>query len=228
MSANLAGRIRAVCVGPKGTLTHGRRQIESAYVKRPVDGRVPLDRLGFSGDEHVSDDHGGPDMAVLVYPHEHYSYWRILGIDLPDAGAFAENLTVTGLVEDYVHLGDVFEVGTSVVQITQPRLPCYRIAARYGRKHLAVQAQDAGFIGYLLRVLAEGEVGGGDTMRLVDCEPHGVTVAEAGRIASIDRNDLEGARRVLQVVGALGSSMRRKLEARVAEVDSVGLDVDRL
>jgi MOSC domain-containing protein YiiM len=227
MLIELTGHIRAVCVGSAGSLLHGRRRIESAFVKHPVDGRVSLGLLGLPGDEHVYEDHGGPDMAVLVYSHEHYAFWRTLGLELPEAGAFAENLTVTGLVEDNVHLGDVFEVGTSVVQVTQPRLPCYKIAARYGRKHLAVEAQDAGFIGYLLRVLAEGDVGAGDTMRLVDRQPHGVTVAEAGRVANVDRNDLEGARRVL-AVDALGSSVRRKLEDRVAAADHVGLDIDRL
>ena len=227
MSIELTGHVRAVSVGSAGMLMRGRRQIESAYVKHPVGGRVPLDRLGFSGDDHVYEYHGGPDMAVLAYPHEHYAHWRSLGLNLPDAGAFAENLTVTGLAEDDVHLGDVFEVGTSVVQITQPRLPCYKIAVRYGRKHLAVEAQNAGFIGYLLRVVEAGDVGAGDTMSLVDRQPHGVTVEEAGRVANVDRNDLEGARRVL-AVDALGSSVRRKLEDRVAAAERVGLDIDRL
>lgn len=227
VSTDLVGQVRAVCVGSKGKLTHARREIESAYIKQPVDERMTLSRLGFPGDEHVYEDHGGPDMAVLVYPHEHYAYWRALSLDLPDAGAFAENLTVTGLAEDTVHLGDVFAVGTSVVQVTQPRMPCYKIAARYGRKELAVEAQDTGFIGYLLRVLGEGEVGAGDSMRLIERQPHGVTVAEAGRVANIDRSDLAGARRVL-AVDALGSSVRRKLTARLAGSGDVGLDVDRL
>lgn len=227
VSIELVGQIRAVCIGSAGTLTHGRREIESAYVKHPVDGRVRLGTLGFPGDEHVYEGHGGPDMAVLAYPHEHYAAWRSLGLDLPDAGAFAENLTVTGLVEDDVCLGDVFEVGSAVVQVTQPRMPCYKIAARYGRKQLAVEAQEAGFIGYLLRVLAEGDVVAGDTMRLIGREPHGVTVAQVGRIANIDRNDIEGARRVL-AVDALGSSVRRLLEARITAADRGGLDVDRL
>ncbi len=227
MSIELTGQVRAVCVGSAGTLIHGRRQIESAFVKPPVSGRVRLGSLGFAGDEHVYEDHGGPDAAVLAYPHEHYASWQVLGLDLPEAGAFAENLTVTGLVETDVHLGDVFEVGSSVMQVTEPRLPCYKIAARYGRKQLAVDAQEAGFIGYMLRVLSEGDVGADDTMRLVDRESHGVSVAEAGRIANIDRNDFEGARRVL-AVEALGSGVRRILEARVAAADAVGLDVDRL
>jgi MOSC domain-containing protein YiiM len=227
MVIELVGHVRAVCVGEVGALTLGRRSIETAFVKAPVEGLLRLGELGFPGDEHVYEDHGGPDMAVLVYPFEHYTYWRERGLDLPAAGAFGENLTITGLVETDVHLGDVFEVGTSVVQVTQPRAPCYKIGARYGDRKLSITVQNAGLIGYLLRVLAEGEVRAGDSMRLVDRGSHGVTVAEAGRVANVDRNDLEAAERVLAVDG-LGSSTRRKLTARVASQVEVGLDVDRL
>jgi MOSC domain-containing protein YiiM len=227
MVIELVGHVRAVCVGEVGALTSGRRSVETAFVKTPVEGSLRLGELGFPGDEHVYEDHGGPDMAVLVYPFEHYTYWRERGLDLPAAGAFGENLTATGLVETDVHLGDVFEVGTSVVQVTQPRAPCYKIGARYGDRKLSIAVQNAGLIGYLLRVLAEGEVRAGDSMRLVDRGSHGVTVAEAGRVANVDRNDLEAAERVL-AVDALGSSTRRKLTARVASQVEVGLDIDRL
>ena len=227
MVIELVGHVRAVCVGSVAALTLGRRSVETAFVKTPVEGSLRLGELGFPGDEHVYEDHGGPDMAVLVYPFEHYAYWRERGLDLPAAGAFAENLTITGLVEIDVHLGDVFEVGTSVVQVTQPRAPCYKIGARYGDRSLSITVQNVGFIGYLMRVLAEGDVSAGDSMRLVDRGSHGVTVAEAGRVANVDRNDLEAAERVL-AVDALGSSTRRKLTARVASQVEVGLDVARL
>jgi MOSC domain-containing protein YiiM len=227
MVIELVGYVRAVCVGEVGALTLGRRSIESAFVKTPVEGPLLLGELGFPGDEHVYKDHGGPDMAALVYPFEHYSYWREFGLELPEAGAFGENLTVTGLAEADVHLGDVLEVGTTVVQVTQPRAPCYKIAARYGDPDLSVTAQDEGLIGYLVRVLVEGDVSAGDSMRLVDRDSHGVTVAEAGRVANVDRNDFEAAARVL-AVDALGSSTRRKLTARMAGRVEVGLDVGRL
>ena len=227
MAIELVGYVRAVCVGDVGALTVGSHIEESAFVKTPVDGPVRLGVMGLAGDAHVYEDHGGPDMAVLVYPHEHYAHWRDLGIDIPDAGALAENLTVTGLVETDVHLGDIFELGTSVVQVTQPRLPCYKIAARYKRKEMAVEAQDTGFNGYLLRVLEEGDIAAGDTMRLIDREAHGVTVAEAGRVAGKDRNDVDAALRVL-AVDSLGSSVQRRLKARVASHETAGLDSERL
>ena len=139
----------------------------------------------------------------------------------------AENLTVSGLLEDQVCIGDIFQVGGATLQVTQPRSPCYKIAARYGRKDLALLVQETGFIGFLLRVIEEGELGAGDEVRLVERQDHGVTVALAGRIANVDRNDIEGARRVL-AVETLGSSVRRKLEQRVASHERVGLDTARL
>lgn len=224
---DLAGTVVAVNAGATSTLTSGRREIETAFVKEPLPGRVHVTRLGIADDDHVYEDHGGPDMALLAYPVEHYEFWREQGLELPTSAAMAENLTVAGLVETDVWLGDVFRIGAAVVQVTQPRSPCYKIAARYGRKDLPVLVQDTGFIGYLLRVLTEGDVGAGDEVTLIDRQDHGVSVAFAGRVANVDRNDVDGARRVL-AVEALSSSVRRKLQARVDTAERAGLDTDRL
>ncbi|MEN9505377.1 MAG: hypothetical protein RI958_1303 [Actinomycetota bacterium] len=224
---SMIGTLLAVSVGRAGTLLSGRRRVSTAFVKTQVDGRVAVSVAGVIGDEHVYEGHGGPDMALLAYPVEHYEYWRSIGLHLPEAAAMAENLTVAGLVETDVQIGDVFEVGTTRVQVTQPRRPCSKIAARYGRHDLAVLAQDTGFTGYLLRVLVPGEIGAGDEIRLVERADHGVTVAEAGRIVNVERNDLDGARRVLAVT-ALGSDVRRTLMARVESGERVGIDAARL
>jgi MOSC domain-containing protein YiiM len=223
---SLQGVVLAVCVGRTGTLAAGRREVSTAFVKSPLTGPVHLGVLGFPGDEHVYEDHGGPDMAVLVYPHEHYSHWRSLGLELPDVGAMAENLTVTGLLETDVHLGDVFTVGGAVVQVCQPRSPCFKLGARFGRPDVPVQMQDTGYTGYLLRVIEEGLVAAGDALTLVE-RTSDVSVADAGRVANVDRHDLDGARRVL-AVDALGASTRRKLEARLDAPIATGLETDRL
>lgn len=166
-------------------------------------------------------------MALLAYPIEHYQHWRSLGLVLPDSGALGENLTTAGLTEVDVHLGDVFRAGTCTVQVCQPRTPCYKLAARFGRTDMPVLVQDTGYTGYLLRVLEQGHLGAGDRFVLLDRQDHGVTVAEAGRIVNVDRNDIDGARRVL-AVAALGASVRRKLEQRLATDERLGLDTDRL
>ncbi len=225
--AALVGRVIAVSAGGASTLRYAGRTVETAFVKSEVAGKVHVSRLGIAGDEQVFERHGGPDMALLAYPGEHYDFWRREGLDLPAAAAMGENLTVTGLVETDVWLGDVYAVGSVVVQVTRPRSPCYKIAARYGRKDLPVLAQETGYVGYLLRVLTEGEVGAGDSMELIDRQDHGVTVDEAGRVLNVDRNDIDGARRVLGV-GALAPKVRHKLEQRVAAAEPLGLDTSRL
>lgn len=228
MTDELRGRVAAVCVGKVGELDSSGRTFASAFVKRPVAGPARIHSLGVEGDEHVYEGHGGEDAAVLVYSRDHYPFWRHLGVDIPDAGAFAENLTVDGLTESEVHIGDTFEVGSCTLQVTEPRSPCYKIAARYGRKDISVVVQDTGYTGYLMRVLREGEVVAGEEVRLVARDAsHGWTVAEAGRVLNVDRNDLDGARQLLEV-GALSAGIKRTLAARFSRGGKLGVDLDRL
>jgi MOSC domain-containing protein YiiM len=210
----ISGRLLAVCVGRAGTLTSGSRVVRSAMAKTPVAGPIRLSRLGLPGDEHVYEHHGGPDMAVLVGSAEHHSHWRSRGLDIPEAAPFGENFTVSGLTETEVWIGDTFRVGGAVVQVSQPRTPCHKLAARYGRRDLPMLMQATGFTGYLLRVLAEGDVAAGQELELIDREDHGVSVAEAGQIVNVDRHDLHGTHRVL-AVASLGDVVRRTLTARL-------------
>jgi MOSC domain-containing protein YiiM len=228
----LAGSVLAVCSGRTTVLTHGSRSTRTGFLKQPHAGRVDISSLGISTDEHVYEHHGGPDMALLVYSVNHYAHWRSLGLELPEVAAFGENLTVTGLAETDVHLGDTFRVGTCTVQVCQPRTPCSKLAIRFGRRDMAVLMQNTGYTGYLLRILETGTIGAGDTMTLIDREPHGITVASAGHTISVDRNDLDAARRLLELQ-SLGSAVRRTLTSRVAEQSApnaqpLGLDERRL
>jgi MOSC domain-containing protein YiiM len=227
MSSVSTGVVLAVCAGRAATISAPGRSVRTAFVKEPLDGQVRVRRLGIDGDEHVYAGHGGPDMALLVYSRDHYGYWRSVGVDLPESAAFGENLTVSGLTEVDVHIGDVFEIGDVVVQVSQPRSPCSKIATRYGVKDLAVQVQTTGYTGYLLRVLEEGRLSTGDEMQLIEREGHGVTVAEAGRVLNVDRTDRDGMRR-LMAVESLADSARRTLTARLASAEQLGLDIPRL
>ena len=126
-----------------------------------------------------------------------------------------ENLTTVGLVEAQVRIGDVFEAGTSVVQVTEPRSPCFKLAARFGRKDMAATMRDCGFTGFLMRVLECGDVAAGDALRLVRRDDHhDITVAEAGRILNNGSGGPGDARR-LHAVPALGYLARRTLAARL-------------
>jgi MOSC domain-containing protein YiiM len=165
----IVGRIVSLQVGrPKAMKTPQGRAWTSAIVKAAVDGRVTLRSENLDGDDQANRKyHGGPDKAVCAYPAEHFPEWRA-EFDLPDmgAGAFGENFTVEGLTEEAVCLGDVFAVGTAVVQVSQPRMPCVNVARRWDRPKLPVRMEENGRTGYYLRVLTEGEVAAGDTLTL--------------------------------------------------------------
>jgi MOSC domain-containing protein YiiM len=211
---SLAARILCVSVGKAAILRSGSKEIESAFLKRPVDGPVPLSSDGLPNDEHVYHTHGGPDRALLTYPYAHYSYWReIYGLDLPEYSAFGENFTTDGLTEEEVHIGDIFEVGGAQVQVTQSRHPCHKIAARYHNPKLALIVMENGYTGILYRVLQAGDVSVGDMLTLIHRENHGVTVADTNRIIH-DPKDLEGAAKLLEVE-SLAEFHKKAMRARL-------------
>lgn len=154
----------------EGAGRHAQPWVTGLY-KQPVVGPVTLSRTNLEGDGQADlKHHGGPDKAVCVYPSAHYRYWEErLGHELPPA-AFGENFTVSGLDESTLCLGDVFDVGSARVQVSQPRSPCWKIAHRW-HKSLALWVQETGFTGWYLRVLQEGIVQAGDEFRL-QARPH--------------------------------------------------------
>ena len=222
------GTLVAISSGRKAAISHGSRTIETAFVKVPIEGPVKISTLGIAGDEHVYEHHGGLDMALLLYPAEHYSHWRSLGLELPEAAAMAENFTTEGVNETDVAIGDFITVGSVVLQVAQPRSPCFKLAARFARKTLPVEMQTTGYTGFLVRVVEPGVCSAGDAFT---CEAgpavDRISIAEAGRILNIDRHDVDGARRLL-AIAELGETVRNTLLARVAAGGQQGEDVDRL
>ncbi len=195
---------------PKKETFHGK-EIITGICKRPVSVSLHLGKLGFEGDG-VGDtkNHGGPDKAICVYSLDHYPFWEeTLGITLP-AAAFGENLSVSNLKEDEVCIGDVFQLGTATVQITQPRQPCKTLADRYGRTDLIKFVIDSGFSGFYFRVLQEGIVEMGTPLVLRERDPHEISVALANRIFHHDRKNREGIETIL-AVPALSESWQRSL-----------------
>ncbi|MDX3107938.1 MOSC domain-containing protein [Nonomuraea angiospora] len=217
------GRLLSLNIGAVGVIHQGDKEIVTAYNKSPVAHPLHLAELGFPGDEHVYEAHGGPDKSVCVYPHEHYEHWiSQLGVTMPPAAAFGENFTVTGLLEREVHIGDVFAVGEALVQVTQPRSPCYKIAARYGKPKMAMELKRKGFTGYMMRTVREGLIQQGQALELVSREGHGITVAEANRILHVDVSDLESAAR-LHAVASLGVHSRKALSERLANATTASV-----
>lgn len=149
------------------------RSWSSAILKEPVEGPVWLDELNLAGDRQ--DDlevHGGPDQSILGYCAGHYPHWRE-ELGRPDFpyGAFGENFTIEGLDEDTVSIGDTFEVGEAVIQVTSPRGPCWKIARRHGIPELTALVEKRGWTGWYYRTLQQGHVEAGQLLTPIE-RPH--------------------------------------------------------
>lgn len=194
-----SARVLSVRVARASTLPWRGGEVPSAFLKDPVDGPLALGALGFDGDEQADlTVHGGPDKAACCYPSEHFPFWTdLLGREV-EAGAFGENLTLAGLTERDVRIGDTYTLGAAIVQVSQPRGPCFKVAARWGERTMpAVMAQRL-IAGFYFRVLEPGPVAVGDTMDLLD-RGSDVTVAEVLRVTYRDRHDPAALARVMAV-----------------------------
>ena len=193
----LIGRVRHVRTGPVVTQKWSGREISTGAAKSPRTGRVIVAENGLDGDAQGNlRVHGGPNKAMCCYPFEFMAQWAADGFDLPE-GAFFENLTLEGLPDQVVCLGDIFELNDLTVQVTQPRRPCATVSARWSDRRLPRLMQSKSRSGYYLRVLHPGTIAEGDTMRLAKRLPSAVSVAETNRVMNIDRQDIEGIHRLL-------------------------------
>ncbi|NGQ97330.1 MOSC domain-containing protein [Brevibacillus sp. SYP-B805] len=215
----MGGIIRSLNVAtPQPAIFHGREVMTGIY-KSPVEGPVFLARDNFEGDRQADlINHGGPDKAVCVYPDEHYAYWQQeLQMTLPP-GTFGENLTVSGIRETEVCIGDIYQLGEAVVQVSQPRQPCYKLAGKLGVADMVARVQSTGYTGYYFRVLQEGRVSKGDALRLLARDTHGITVMFANRIKYHDQQNRDAIHRILEVE-ALAESWRQSFRKRLAAAE---------
>jgi MOSC domain-containing protein YiiM len=160
-----------------------RHRIVTAIHKQPVAGAVAVGRLGLEGDEQADlSVHGGLDKAVYAYPVEHYPFWiaqraAVFKAEQPlPPGSMGENLTIAGLLEADVWVGDRLRAGDALLQVTEPRTPCFKFNAKMGFAHAAKAMTQSGFTGFYLRVIEPGAVCAGDPVALLP-GPRGMAVA---------------------------------------------------
>jgi MOSC domain-containing protein YiiM len=208
-------RLVSVNVGrPRLVLWKGS-QVSTGIFKDPVEGPVEVRKLNLVGDRQADlSVHGGPDKAVYAYPSEHYPYWRS---ELPAAklpwGAFGENLTTEGLSEDTLHIGDRLRVGTALLMVTQPRVPCYKLTIRFDRDDMIKRLIASHTSGYYFAVLEEGQLAAGASIEIIHRDPSAVRVSDINRLYYGESHDPELLQRVLRV-GALPEGWREHLRQK--------------
>jgi len=177
------------------------QKVTTGIFKKSIDGRIMLRTLNLDGDKQADlTVHGGPDKAVYAYPIEHYEFWRKVypDMEMPN-GMFGENFTIEDLMESEVSVGDSFEIGSSKVIATQPRMPCYKLGVKFGRMDVLKKFLASGRSGIYFKVLEEGEVGAGDPIIQIKKDTIRVGITDIVRLYSSDREDIGMMRRAVKV-----------------------------
>lgn len=187
--------------------------LRTGIYKQPVSGRVMLRQLNLDGDGQADlEAHGGHDKAVYAYPYEHYAYWsRELGRADFSYGQFGENFTIEGLLEEEVCIGDVYRIGEAIVEVTQPRAPCYKLAHKMEMPTFVKLFTQSERIGFYMAVVQEGEVGAGDSITRLLAGPEQMTVKEIFHLLYFDKRNVAQAKRALRIP-ALAEAWREPME----------------
>ncbi len=214
--------LRSVNIGQPREVSYrdrrGRAKTTTTGIfKEPVGGRIMLGKLHLDGDGQADlDNHGGEDKAAYVYSVENYRYWASeLGrTDFAAGGQFGENFTVEGMTDDEIAVGDVFRVSGALVEVTQPRVPCFKLGIRMGIPDFEKQFARSGRTGFYLRVLEEGEVGRGDEFVRVRGASVRMTVRQLMHLLYFDPDNLDDVRKAL-AIEALSPGWRKSFADRL-------------
>ncbi len=199
--------------GPQ-TLAYQGRSAETGICKQPVTGPVQATAEGILGDTQVDrDNHGGADKAVYAYAVENYRFWeQALGRTLP-YGQFGENLAVSGLTDEAVHIGDIFRIGPVECQVTQPRVPCFKLGLRMEDPGFVRRFHHSGRVGFYLRVLKEGPLTPGDAIERLHEDPGQLSIRDAMLALNKNPRQQEIIRRAL-AIPALSQAWRESLQKK--------------
>jgi MOSC domain-containing protein YiiM len=203
---------------PRLVSVHGK-QFETGFFKIPVSGPVVVKKLNLQGDGQADlSVHGGPDKAVYLYPWDNILYWKkSLQRDDLGPGSFGENLTVEGLTENEVAIGDEFAMGSARFVVTQPRLPCFKLALALETPSITKTFLESGRTGFYLRVLQEGVIQAGDSIYpLPSREPERVTIAEFVELYRVKRATRDQIRKILSLA-ALPADWKNRLTRKAGD-----------
>ena len=211
-------KLSSVNVGLPREVVADNRLVLTSIFKSAVSGRIPIRNNNLAGDQQSDlSVHGGRAKAVYAYPQEHYEFWRA---QLPDVdlrpGHFGENLTVEGLLEDAVHVGDRLKIGSAELVVTQPRLPCFKLGIRFGRADMVKRFLDSGRSGFYLSVAVEGDVAAGDAIEILERHPAAISIPELLRMYLKEAIE-PGRLREAIAIPALSDAWRNDLRKRLTD-----------
>ncbi len=195
-----AGRLIAVSVGRRRQFEYHGEAAESAIWKSPVAGRVAVRGVNLEGDEQADRAaHGGPDKAVYAYAVEDKRWWESETDRTLEHGEFGENLTTEGIDVTGALVGERWQVGSTVLEVSEPRVPCWRFAVRMNDNTFPRRFTKAGKPGAYLRIIKEGDLGPGDEIRILERPDHGLSIGDVFRIYTRDHHELEALLAVPQI-----------------------------
>jgi MOSC domain-containing protein YiiM len=204
-------------VGLPRLATYKGNTFNTGIFKQPVSGPVAVRKLNLDGDRQADlVVHGGPFKSVYAYPSEHYEFWNaeLLAANLP-WGMFGENFTTEGLLESELHIGDRLRVGSAIVVVRQPRMPCYKLAVKFQRDDILQRFLVSGRSGFYFSVEQEGSVQAGDSFEFLSREPLDITIAEMNHLFADDRYNEELLNKAI-TSAALPEDWRDYLRKRLA------------
>lgn len=211
-------QIVSVNVGLPQTIVYQGKELVTGIYKSPTSSSLYVSKIQLDGDGQADlTVHGGADKALCVYPEEHYAYWeQALGQKM-EAGMFGENLTIRGLLEIDVCIGDTYAIDEVVVQVSQPRQPCHKLAKRLNQADAVLRVQETGYTGYYFRVLTEGTISKDSSIKLIAKGESGVTITYANQIKYHENNNVEAVQRI-SAIGELSASWKQSFLKRLTEL----------
>lgn len=211
-------RVLSLNISPPIEIEYKGKTVRTGIFKKPVAGRRKVNRLNIEGDGQADLlAHGGEMRAIYVYSHNNYAYWeQELGRSAMPMGQFGENLTVEGMSDQEVYVGDQYRIGTTLVEVSQPRVPCYKLAMKMEVDDFYARILKSGRLGFYFRVLEEGDIGSGDEIELVKRVPEAMNIEQVNALMYFDKQNFDGFRAALKTE-ALSPGWKSTFEDRLAK-----------
>ncbi len=208
-------RIDSICIGEQREILHEGKPLFTGIYKFPTANIVEVQWESLAGDHQVDRRfHGGRDKAIYVYPNAQYAHWeKELKRGPLGASFFGENLSISGLSDETVYIGNRYQLGSALVVVSQPRIPCFKLGIRTGDETFPAKFLSAGWLGFYLRVEEVGFVQEGQSFKLLQKDPNCISVRDLWQMTFTNKTNPEMAARALAVLPLLDQGWKKRLHS---------------